>query len=233
MLRASGTQNCHSWPLALAKSIPLDQWSVWIWTLQTSGTHICHSWPIVYPYTHNISCLTMTPHESLGPYIHSYVSIANVYKPKTMQVIAPMESQDLYFIWKIFGSIKLRSYFAHYPFTTYISYIYIACQHTFIYIHILYIHSMLQHTYLIHTLNMQDECTNKEWSWAFPNPILTLRILQLGLTQQKPSFHEPPCPPSSWALPPRLNGPPIELFNFYIQVLGIPRQIIYILILCN
>ena len=83
---------------------------------------------------------------------------------------------------------------------------------------------MLQHTYLIHTLNMQDECTNKEWSWAFPNPILTFRILQLGLAQEKPSFHEPPCPPSSWALPPSLqgwmgqfiehfNGPPIELFN--------------------
>ena len=101
---------------------------------------------------------------------------------------------------------------------------YIACQYTFIYIHIPYIHSMLQHTYLIHTLNMQDECANKEWSWAFPNPILTFRILQLGLAQEKPSFHEPPCPPSSWALPPSLqgwmgqliehfNGLPIELFN--------------------
>ena len=98
----------------------------------------------------------------------------------------------------------------------YISHTYIAWHCTFIHIHISYIHSMLQHTYLMHTLNMHNEGTNKEWSWAFPNPILTLRILQVGLAQEKPSFYEPPCPPSSWALPPslsRLNRPPIELFN--------------------
>ena len=112
----------------------------------------------------------------------------------------------------------------------YISHTYIAWHCTFIHIHISYIHSMLQCIYLIRTLNMQDECTNKKWSWAFPNPILTLRILQLGLAQEKPSFHEPPCPPLSWALPPSLqgwmgqfiehfNGPPIELFNFNPQIL--------------
>ena len=124
-------------------------------------------------------------------------------------------------------------------FATYISHIYIACQHTFIHIHISYIHSMLQHTYLIHTLNMQDECTNKEWSWAFP--ILTIRILQLGLAQEKPSFHEPPCPPSSWdfaSKPPRLNGPLYWTLQwasnwtlqYYNQSLAFQRQIIYILI---
>ena len=94
MLRASGT-HCHSWPLALDKSIPLDQGSVWIWTPWTSGTPICHSWPIVYPYTHNISCLTITLHESLGPCAHPYVTIANAQKPKTMHIIALMESLDL------------------------------------------------------------------------------------------------------------------------------------------
>ena len=97
MLQALGVPNCRSWPLALVRSIPLDQQSVWICTLQTSGAPICHYWPIVYRYTHNISYLTITLYESPGPYVHSYVSIANVHKPKTMQVIAPMESLDLYF----------------------------------------------------------------------------------------------------------------------------------------
>ena len=150
---------------------------------------IYHSWSIVYPYTNNISYLIKILNESLGPYGHSYVSIANVHKPKTMQVITPMESLVLNLVGRYLGQFKLRSHFAHQPFykmhisyihcmptyihlytyhlhtqhaSAYISYIYIACQHTFIYIHILYIHSMLQHTYLIHTLNMQDECTNKE-----------------------------------------------------------------------
>ena len=89
----------------------------------------------------------------------------------------------------------------------YISHTYEAWHCTFIQIYISYIHCMIQHTYLIHTLNMQDECTNNEWSWAFLNRILTLSIYYtLGLAQEKPSFHEPFCPPSSWALPPSLQG---------------------------
>ena len=171
MLRASGTPNRHSWPLALDKSIPLDQWSVWIWTLQTSGTPNCHSWPIVYPYTHNISCLTMTSHESLGPYMHSYVSIANVHKPKTMQVIALMESQDLYFNQKIFGSIKIKvslctlailqyTYLIHILHANihsqyiYLIHTFYPCIYIYIYIYITCIHSMAlyihPYTYLIH-----------------------------------------------------------------------------------
>ena len=143
-----------------------------------------------------------------------------------------------------------HTYIACHPFI-YISHTYIAWHYTFIHTHISYIYSMLQHTYLIHTLNMQDECTNKEWSWAFPNPILTLRILQLGLAQEKPSFHEPPCPPSSWALPLSLqDSMGLQNINVWMGlqlnssilihnscdlhlILGIPRQIIYILKLCN
>ena len=128
----------------------------------------------------------------------------------------------------------------------YISHTYIAWHYTFIHIHISYIHSMLQHTYLIRTLNMQDECTNKEWSWAFPNPILTLRILQVGQAQEKPSFASIIMGLAS--KPSRLNGPPnvqgwmgLQLNSSILihnscdlhLILGIPRQIIYILKLCN
>ena len=131
----------------------------------------------------------------------------------------------------------------------YISHTYIAWHCTFIYIHISYIHSMLQHTYLIRTLNMQDECTNKEWSWAFPNPILTLRILQFGPSPRKAFI--PWASLSIMGLASklsRLNGPPnfqgwmgLQLNSSILihnscdlhLILGIPKQIIYILKLCN
>ena len=125
---------------------------------------ICHSWSIVYPYTHNISCLTITLHESLGPYAHPYVSIADAHKSKTMQFIALMESLVLNLIGRFLGQL-LGSHFAHQPFyniyisyihcmPTYIHNIYISYIHCIlsIYTYIAYIYSMLQHTYLIHTL---------------------------------------------------------------------------------
>ena len=123
----------------------------------------------------------------------------------------------------------------------YISHTYIAWHCTFIHIHISYIYSMLQHTYLIHTLNMQDECTNKEWSWAFPNPILTLRILQLGPSPRKAFI--PWASLSTIIMGLCLQASKVE-WAFVLNtsmglqlnssilhsILGIPRQIIYILI---
>ena len=47
----------------------------------------------------------------------------------------------------------------------------------FSFIHITYAYIMLLHIYHIYTYNMQNRCTNKEWSWAFPYYILTLRII--------------------------------------------------------
>ena len=41
-----------------------------------------HSWHAMCLYTHNISCLTITLHVSLGLYLHPYVSIADAHKSK-------------------------------------------------------------------------------------------------------------------------------------------------------
>ena len=128
----------------------------------------CHSWSIVYPYTPNISHLTITLHESLGPHVHSYVSIVDAYKSKTIQVIALTESLNLDLVGRFFGEdfwviIKvslctlsiLQYIYLIYTLYDNIYNIYISYIHFMpsIYIYITYIYSMYQHTYLIHTLH--------------------------------------------------------------------------------